>query len=303
VNVGSCSSTQTITVANTGGTTLAGTVAETSDDFEITEGDGAWSLAAGETLLVVARFCPQASGVKSSAISLGNETCLDSVSIGGTGLAVSPTCTIDLPSVNFGNCVIESSTPTTTITITNSGEVQFSGNVSLSGCDDFVIISGSGAYTLEPLETHAIGVRFCPQTTGIKSCTIETGESSCSDIYLSGVGINPMLDVLVPHSGTVWTEGTARTIVWDAVDTTNPVKIELRKGTLGITLVGTIANSASNTGYYTWTVEDFNAGAASDYRIYIIDTVYGLTVSSLSDAFTIQLPSPSTKTNCHCGKG
>jgi hypothetical protein len=74
-----------------------------------------------------------------------------------------------------------------TFTIANEGTVALSGNVS-SGCPEFEVVSGGGAYTLEPQETQTVIVEFNPTGCGVRTCSIETGSACCPDVACVGIG-------------------------------------------------------------------------------------------------------------------
>jgi len=99
-------------------------------------------------------------------------------------------CAVSVSSVDFDTISVASSRDTV-VTITNSGEEPLKGTVSISTdipCVDFSVPVGLGAYNLLAGEIHSITVTFAPTTAGPKACRIETGNSLCPDIGLSGTG-------------------------------------------------------------------------------------------------------------------
>ena len=90
----SCSTPLTFNIHNTGSTTLTGTVSETSPDFEITSGGGAYSLVADASKNVSVRFCPTSMGVKMGTIETGDAACSDVQVI---GVGETPTITLTSP--------------------------------------------------------------------------------------------------------------------------------------------------------------------------------------------------------------
>ena len=185
VTVGTCSGTQTFTITNSGGTTLAGAVSASCPDFQILSGGGAYSLGAGQSRTVTVQFCPQSQGPKSCTIETGQAACSD-VQLSGVAEA-SLACQVSPSGLEFGYEPVGACSPVQEFAITNIGMGTVSGTVSES-CPDFEIVSGGGSYTLGAGQSRTVAVRFCPQSEGPKSCTIETGSATCGDVTLNGVG-------------------------------------------------------------------------------------------------------------------
>ncbi|MBU1949863.1 MAG: SUMF1/EgtB/PvdO family nonheme iron enzyme [Candidatus Eisenbacteria bacterium] len=99
---------------------------------------------------------------------------------GGVVCAVEPTALI-FGQVNLG------STADLSFSITNNGTGTLSGSVSES-CSLFSIVSGSGAYALATGQSQTVTVRYAPTEAGNHTCTVETGNGSCSDVSCSGTG-------------------------------------------------------------------------------------------------------------------
>jgi hypothetical protein len=185
IQVGQCSGTQDFTITNTGGQTLSGTVSESCTDFEITSGSGAYSLAAGQSRTVSVRFCPQSAGAKNCPVDTGTP-CTQDVTCTGTG-DPAPVCTVSPTTLSFGTYPVGQCTTTQNFTITNTGGGTLSGSVSES-CTDFEITSGSGSYSLTAGQSRTVSVRFCPQSGGLKNCTIDTGTPCTQDVACTGTG-------------------------------------------------------------------------------------------------------------------
>ncbi|UCG52132.1 MAG: choice-of-anchor D domain-containing protein, partial [Candidatus Latescibacterota bacterium] len=74
-----------------------------------------------------------------------------------------------------------------------------SGTVSES-CPDYDIISGGGPYSLGEGESVVVTLRFEPQSSGVKPCTVETGDALCADVSCTGVGDDPPACIVTPTS-------------------------------------------------------------------------------------------------------
>jgi hypothetical protein len=206
--IGGTSAPRGFTITNTGTGVLSGTVTETSPDFEIESGGGTYGLEAQESRSVAIRFCPQSPGPRSCTIDTGSP-CGQKVTCSGTGVAapqpvctVAPTSPLEFGSVTVGECSSEQS-----FTVTNAGGGILEGTVGAS-CPDFQITSGSGAYSLAGGQSVTVHVRFCPQSAGIKTCTIDTGALCAPDIVATGVAAAAQAPVCVVAPGTPLDFGT-----------------------------------------------------------------------------------------------
>jgi len=171
------------TIENIGATTLNGTVSESCDAFSVVSGGGPYSLSPGESHLVVVQFAPTSEEAKVCTIETGNSGCLD---VSCTGDGVTASCSVTPAFLDFGN-VCPGGTSSQSFEICNtSSTCELTGYVSES-CADFSILSGGGAYVLGPGACRTVTVQFAPTSTGTKTCTIETGNSECSDVTCTGV--------------------------------------------------------------------------------------------------------------------
>jgi len=171
------------TITNEGCGSIAGVVSEACDDYRILSGDGSYNLSLGQSRTVTVRFEPTACGTRTCTIETGSTICSD-VSCAGMGGGSS--CGLSTTSLDFGTVAV-GEVLDRGFTITNSGCAALTGSVSET-CDDYEIASGAGDYALNPGQSRAVTVRFRPTECGAKACTIETGNSLCSDVSCSGAG-------------------------------------------------------------------------------------------------------------------
>jgi len=134
------------------------------------------------------------------------------------------TCTISpVGTLAFGDVPVAGGTSEKTFTIRNAGSGTVSGTLSES-CDDYLIVEPDKSYSLAAGQTKTFTVRFDPSSTGEKPCTIQTGNSACSDVSCSGRGIDdpcpalapdPIMDLTAPEASATtiklkWTSPTVR---------------------------------------------------------------------------------------------
>ena len=109
-----------------------------------------------------------------------------------------PSCTVDPTAIDL-DTVFTDQTIDTTFTIYNDGTTELTGAVS-EACDQYEILSGGGAYTIVPGDSLVVTVRYDPDSVGTHNCTIETGDSLCSDVTLNAVAFDPPICEVWPTS-------------------------------------------------------------------------------------------------------
>ncbi len=151
---------RTITVKNTGGGTLTGTVSVTCNQYSLV-GSGSYSVAGGDSAHITVRFSPTDVGVFPCTIATG----CDSVHVTGTGIVNNtPACSVTPASLNFGTVTV-GQTADRTFTIKNIGGGTLTGTATTSTCPGYSI-TGTASYSLAHNETATITVRFAPGTPG-----------------------------------------------------------------------------------------------------------------------------------------
>ncbi len=175
----------TFTITNTGGGTLVGSVTESCDHYEITDGGGAFALAPVDELVVTVRFEPTTDGSHLCTVDLGTGLC-PGVELTGIGDASAPVCDVFPTSLDFG-LVTVGSFAEQVFTIQNTGGGTLEGDVNIFSFN-YAVVSGGGPYALESGESVEVTVRFVPGQTGILTDLVELGNIGCSNVPLTGVG-------------------------------------------------------------------------------------------------------------------
>ncbi len=103
-------------------------------------------------------------------------------------------------SISFGEQQVDSTSDVRTLTITNKSGGNATGSIYLTGSntDQFEIVNGGGSFSLLYLESKNVEIRFLPNSTGLKSATLEVDANSpCNDVSssISGTGTIPMLSI------------------------------------------------------------------------------------------------------------
>lgn len=199
-------STMSVTVTNSGGSTLnftgAGIVLAGTDAtaFAFAPAPSIAPLAPGANRNISLQFDPSTLGAKTATIEITSDGGNSSVGLSGSGtdqeIEVSPA------SLTFADRDVDAgASAPQTLTISNLGThtLTFTGaQIALSG-SDFAISSDSGQATLAPGASRVLGVTFSPSATGPDSGSItitsdDTDEPSVV-ISLDGIGIDQEVTV------------------------------------------------------------------------------------------------------------
>lgn len=173
----------TFSIENRGGGVLRGSVAASCGAFAVVLGAGSYELASNQVHNVTLRFQPTSLGSQECTFDLGNTLC--ALSVTGVGETAAQ-CVLDPTSLAYGSVPLGSSSEKT-FRISNAGGGTLSGTIA-SGCADFSVTAGGGAYALTAGQSRLVTVRFAPATLGGESCALATG-GPCATLALSGTGI------------------------------------------------------------------------------------------------------------------
>lgn len=188
------SADRTVTITNSGGGTLTGSIAEDCSDFSIVTGGGPYTLLAGQMRNATIRFRPLTAGIKACVLATGSVRCA-AVTLGGVADPV-PACGLSATVLNFPLTPIGASSEQV-FTLTNTGGGTLDGVIS-SPCAEFTLVSGGGAYALTAGQNRMVTVRFMPSGAGNRFCTIETGTTECADVSTQGQGDPPPACSITP---------------------------------------------------------------------------------------------------------
>jgi hypothetical protein len=224
VLVKSSSVPQTVTVTNTGGSTLTfGTkgIAITGTniaDFSQTNNCGT-SVAVGASCTITVTFTPQASGSRSASVTLTDNASNGTQTVGLSGSGAYPTVTLTPSTLAFGNIEVGYSSSSLPSTLKNSGQVTLTiTNIALSGLHPTEYTQTNNCIgSFAPGATCTINATFSPTAAGAQnaSITITDNTSALSNtLTLTGSGAQPTATI-VPASDnfgsiTVGTTSTAK---------------------------------------------------------------------------------------------
>ncbi|HEX9697697.1 MAG TPA: choice-of-anchor D domain-containing protein [Actinomycetota bacterium] len=199
ISVGQQTTSQTVTLSNTGTGTLSMTTSfggTNPGDFLRTGGTCGSSLAPGAGCSILVAFKPTASGARSATLVVTSNApgSPHTVALGGTGV-LAPTLSLNRTSIAFGNVELGTTSAAQSVIVTNTGGSNLVvGTVTISGsfATAFVKTSDtcSGAAVV-PGGTCTIGVSFRPGALGghVASLSIPSNASGGPHaVALNGIG-------------------------------------------------------------------------------------------------------------------
>jgi Abnormal spindle-like microcephaly-assoc'd, ASPM-SPD-2-Hydin len=204
-NVGTSSSTQAVTLTNTGtipltitSITLTGTNAS---DFAQTNtcpvSPGTLAVNGSCTLNVT--FTPATTGARNASISISDNAAGSPqiVPLSGIGVTPAPTVTLNPTSVNFGNQNVSTTSTAQSVTLTNTGTLALTvTSITLTGTNasDFAETSTCpmSPNTLAANTTCKISILFTPGATGSRGASVNISDNapdSPQSVTLGGTGV------------------------------------------------------------------------------------------------------------------
>jgi len=202
VTVGANAS-QTFFITNAGtadllvsSTTLLGT---NSNQFAITSGGGAFTLAPSLSRNIVVSFNPSSEGSKNATLQISSNDPDENpvnITLAGTGIATPvPDITVNTTFHDYGQITVGSSS-SQTFSITNDGTADLVVNSTTllgSDIDQFNISSGGGTFTIGPSLSRNVVVTFSPTSAGSKNVTFRISSNDPDenplDVTLTGTGV------------------------------------------------------------------------------------------------------------------
>ncbi len=209
--VGTTSAAQQVTLTNTGDVPLLLVAASiTSGDFTATNGCGS-SLAAHSICAINVNFVPTATGTRTGVLSVTDQVRVQTVPLGGTGIAP-PGVSLTPLNVNFGAWGVGLNSPVQTVTLTNNGGLPLTiSTTTITG--DFAVGSTSCEATLGVGAACNFVLFFAPSAAGARTGVLTLTDNAAKGsqgVSLSGVGVDFTLTPAGATTATV-SSGTSAT--------------------------------------------------------------------------------------------
>ncbi len=236
--VGTSSASMPVTVTNNGSTTVTITSITTPSEYPETNTCGT-SLGANQSCQINVTFSPTQEGTVSGTLTVTDSASNSPQTASLTGVGTEAIAQLLPTTINFGDELVNTTTPTQTVTLTNTGNVTLNiTNVSISGA--FKLQNNCGS-TLTAGNNCTMLIAFKPTGVGSFSGSLSVTDNapgSPQTVSLSGAGT---LVVLSPASLSFGSVAVGQS------STPQNISVENRSTTLTLTISSiTIAGNDPN---------------------------------------------------------
>ncbi|MGD0366360.1 MAG: choice-of-anchor D domain-containing protein [Acidobacteriaceae bacterium] len=213
--VGSQSSPQYVTIANTGGEPSTLTSETVTGDFSVSANTCAKTLAPNYSCTLGIAFTPTASGTRNGTLTVTDSVGTQTAPLTGTGQAPA-TDALSPSSLTFAAQQVGTVSASQQVTLSNSGDQLLTGIV-VAATGDFTAVNNCGT-TLQGHGTCSIAVSYVPNVAGAESGSLAvTDEFRKQTVALTGIGVAPPGASALPASinfggFAVGTTSTAQTV-------------------------------------------------------------------------------------------
>ncbi|HVI08183.1 MAG TPA: choice-of-anchor D domain-containing protein, partial [Candidatus Binatia bacterium] len=214
--VGSVSGGQTVTVTNTGNTTLTFTSITAAGDYA--ESDTCSSpIGINGTCSITVTFDPTEIGTRNGTVTLLSNAPTQVIVLTGAGTSNS-TGTMSSPELTFGPQQVGTTSPSQQLVFTNTS----GGQMTVNGCTiagDFVIASGcAGSVVLQNLDTVTMQIAFQPTAPGNRVGFLQLSNNlGTQQVSLQGTGLQSGINISPVNlnfgNQTTGTSGTPQNVV------------------------------------------------------------------------------------------
>ncbi len=248
--VGTTSATQTVTVSNTGTTSLTvSSVTVTNAAFKLTNGCTR-SVSAGKTCTVSVAFAPTVTGTITGTLTIVStgSTTAKTVALTGTAVAGSVTGSVTPSSLTFASTTVGATSAAQTVTVRNTGSLSLTvSSVTLSGTNAAAFAqTNTCTAALAANATCTVSVTFKPTAAGTAAATLSIASNATGSpfsVALSGTAVAATTSyTLTP---------TALTFASQSVGTTSVVQNVVVKntGTTSLTVTAATLSGASSAAF------------------------------------------------------
>jgi len=281
--VGNASAPQTLTLANTGTTTIHITALQSTPDFTVTSTCA--TLLPGASCPITASFTPQLPGTRIAALEITSDSTTPLEFISLLGNATPAIITFSPTSLDFGT-VLVGTTSQLPIQITNNSTTPAT-FTSLTATGDYAVTGNcpTANNTLAPSTSCTAQVTFTPTNTGTRPGTLSLSNSLTTlplTVQLTGIGAQSHLQIApstltfaslavgssanltltLSNTGTATLTNIALSITGDYAVTTPCGLTKLAPGTsCAVTITFTPTTTGARTGTLTITSTDQSSPA------------------------------------------
>ncbi len=244
--VGTSSTSQVVTLKNTGGTTLTvssfAVTGTNNGDFTQTHTCGT-SLAAGASCTLAVTFKPTAPGTRTAALSIADSASGSPQSVTLTGTGVGPLAALSPTSVSFPVTLLGSRSTGIAVTLSNTGNATLTiSSIAITGTNsaDFAQTNSCGT-SLAAGARCAITVTFAPRAAGSRSATLNVSDNSTGSPQTATLGGSGTALSITPGSLSFGSQRSGTTSASQTISVRNLGSSFLTFS--GITITGTNRSS------------------------------------------------------------
>jgi hypothetical protein len=197
--VNTTSSSQILTLSNSGNAPLAITSLDTTGDFSMTNNCPA-SLAVGSNCTISVSFAPAAAGIVVGAVNITDNAVDSPQSVALTGTGTAPAASWSASNLTFAGQMVGTSSGAQSLGLSNPGNAVLTiSGATLTGSNraDFSLVNGCGG-SLNPGQSCTMNMTFNPSAAGIRNAvvTISTDAGGSPQIVtVAGTGTAPVASV------------------------------------------------------------------------------------------------------------
>jgi hypothetical protein len=239
--VGSASSSQSITLTNTGsGTVTISQVASSNAAFKLSGFSASVSLSPGQSLPLALDFAPSVVGSATGSLTVSSNATNSPTTIALSGTGMQPLISVTPTSVAFGN-VTDGITNSQTVTITNPGSANLTLTQATVSGNVFAESGLTLPLTIAPGSASAFTVSFAPTSAGAVSGSVTLANNSPSPslaISVSGTGVAQTLQLSASPSSLSFGSVTTGSSASQTVTLTNSGNASVALSNSGLTGTG-----------------------------------------------------------------
>lgn len=240
LTVGQTSAAQTVTVSNTGATTLAGLTFQVAGDYSLAQNQCGTQLTSGTSCTFTVAFSPSVPGTRIGSVTIHSTAAgFTPVVEGLTGTGVPAAQLVVKPlQIQFGTVKVGNNSSAVLLTVSNPGTGPLTG-LSIATAAPFSVGSGSCGTSLPAGGSCSVPVTFAPRVAGPQSGTAKVSTSSLGvpavQVALQGTGQTPASLSLAPPALQFAATTIGKTSAGQLVTVTNPGAVGLAGLSMGVT--------------------------------------------------------------------
>ena len=317
ISLGSSSTPQFVTIANTGGAAATLNAETVSGDYAVTANTCGTSLPVSSSCTVGIVFTPTASGARPGLLTVTDSAGSQSAPLTGTGQSVA-TDSLSPLSLSFPAQQVGTASAAQTVTLTNAGDLPLTG-IAAAATGDFTVANNCGS-VLQGHGSCAMAVAYAPTLIGPESGVLTVGDAlRTQTVALSGSGLaapgasatpasinfggyavgatSAPATVTVTNSGGFPLTGLAAAVTASFAMASNNCPATLGVGAacqISLTFTPTAAGAA--TGTLTVAAANLTAplrvtlsGSGSDFSLAVSGSSSAIIASGQTASFTLQL--------------